>query len=109
MKIEAIRVLPCDYAAFRLKKIFEWFSQNARGIWIDRLVQSGAIDHCVTVDTYNSVILDGAEQYPLKLYVESLSLCEGKCADRFAASEAIRIDLRQSAMKSTKDDPGYLR
>eukprot|EP00171_Calliarthron_tuberculosum_P000157 IDg157t1 len=75
-KLESRRVCKNDLKAYKENPFF-WLSESAKGFWIIRIVQSGIVDHCITVDTEQALIYDCVEEHPIALTEETLRLCGG--------------------------------
>ncbi len=81
---------------------FRWFAEEAKGVWIVRLVQSNVVDHCVVIDANEALIFDVAEEFPLMLTEESLQLCGGDDANRLKFAEARQIVEQVRKAKRTR-------
>ena len=56
-------------------------------MFIVRLMQTKFVDHCVVVDACRSVIIDSANEFPVRLTEVNLRLCAGDDATRVRVSE----------------------
>ncbi len=74
-----------------LSDAFRWLAEEAKGVWIVRLVESGVADHCVVFDTEVALIFDCATKHPMSLTVEALRLCSGDDARRLRVAEVRQL------------------
>ncbi len=79
-----------DKASFR-SNAFRWLAEEARGVWIVRLVESGVADHCVSVDTKVGLIFDCTARHPISLTEEPLRLCGGDDARDVKVAEVHQL------------------
>lgn len=56
---------------------FDFLDFSANGVWVVRLVASSLSNHVVVVDCDRRVILDGEEEYPVRLSGNNLRWCSG--------------------------------
>ena len=86
-----VRKVPRASKEMFKKDPFGWLGGAAHGVWIVRLKQRNVVDHCVVVDGVRGLILDSAEEYPLRLSAEALRLCGGSAATNLEVAEAREI------------------
>ena len=71
----------CEVRKVKVRELpvgaFDWLGGQSSGVWIVRLVQGNEVDHCVVIDGNRQLILDSAENYPIRLSAECLRLCGG--------------------------------
>lgn len=70
---------------------FKMFNDVEGGVFIARLMQVNVVDHVVCVDANRKLILDSAEEYPLKLSAEALKLCAGDNCSNPRMVEVVEI------------------
>ena len=66
---------------------FEWILKQEEGVMVVRVVEEGVVDHCVVVDAGERIIVDGCEEYPLHLKIDTLRLCGGSEAANVRIAE----------------------
>ncbi len=79
-----------DKASFR-SNAFRWLAEEAKGVWVVRLVESGVADHCVFVGTKVALIFDCAARHQISLTEKALRLCGGDDARNVREAEVRQL------------------
>jgi len=95
-----LRKVPKDEMSAFLVDKFEWLASLDDGVWMVRLEQHAIVDHCIVVDAKNKLILDSAEDYPVRLSAATIRMCGGSEATALRVAEV--RELREVEGRSTK-------
>lgn len=94
-KAEAQRIPKSERPVF-LSDPFRYISRATSGVYLLHLHQLGVVDHIVVVDANRNLIIDSAEEYPMRCSEELLRKCGGKEAEKLQIIGA-RILIDQAA------------
>ncbi len=97
--MEVRKISEADKSSFR-SNVFRWLTEDARGVWIVRLAESGVADHCVVVDTSVALIFDCATEHLISLTEEALRLCDGDDSRHLRVAEVRLLVPRKSKPKN---------
>lgn len=73
------------------KDPLKYISNAVEGKFIVSIRQVGIVNHVIYVNADKGIIVDGFEEYPLKLSVESIKACAGCQANKFIVGEIRRL------------------
>ncbi len=107
-KMEVRKISEADKSSFR-SNAFRWLAEDARGVWIVRLAESGLADHCVVFDTSVALIFDCATEQTISLTEEELRLCNGDDPRHLRVAEVRLLVPQKSKPKNREIKRGKLQ